>query len=94
MPPATPTRNAKRPAPDGEAVGPRPIPCPYCGEEIPIDNKDHYLFECPELNKVFDPGGNRNVYVDSLSPQALRLAGMTTVRLLTDTPRSIRPDSR
>ena len=85
---------ARHAAPDGEAAGSRPIPCPYCGEEILIDNKDHYLFEYPELNKVFDPGGNRDVYLDSLSPQALRLAGMTKVRLLTDTPRSIRPDSR
>ena len=88
---STPARNDTRPATqaatsDKEAG----VSCKYCGENIPITDKKHFLYDCPALNQFYVPNAGEN-YSD-ITSLAMRTASATRLGLISETPhRKTRP---
>ena len=88
---STPTRDSTRPAtqaaPSEKEAG---VSCKYCGKLVSLNDKRHFLYDCPALNQYYVPNAAEN-YSD-ITSLAMRTASATRLGLISETPhRKTRP---
>ena len=81
------TRSATQAAPSEKEAG---VSCKYCGKLVSMDDKRHFLYDCPALNQYYVPNAGEN-YSD-ITSLAMRTASATRLGLISETPpRKTRP---